>query len=124
MNALIDDTNADNTITSYGLGWIKVAGEQISEPCIVTPNSVLRDLLPQDISNLVPNQLQPLIRIKPEVVIFGTGTNQFFLDNEIALAFESLRIGVEYMSTAAACRSFNVLLAEARSVAGVFYMMS
>ena len=52
-----------------------------------------------------------------------TDKQQLFLDSNVSLALTNQRIGVEYMDTAAACRSFNILLSEERSVVGIFYMI-
>ena len=123
MNALADDPNSDNTITSYGPGWIQIAQTKIDKPCAVTRTTLRTDFLPSNIMNLDIQCLEPTISLGPEVVIIGTGKRQLFLDEKISLILTDQRIGVEYMDTAAACRSFNILLAEERSVIGIFYMI-
>ena len=123
MNALVDDPNSDNTITSYGPGWIKIAQRKIYNPCVVTRATLTTDSLPSNIINLGMRNIEPIVSMSPEVVIIGTGKKQLFLDQKISSILTNQRIGVEYMDTAAACRSFNILLAEERSVVGIFYMI-
>lgn len=123
MNALVDDPNSDNTITSYGPGWIKIAQRKINNPCVVTRTTLTTDSLPSNIMNLGMQNIEPIVSMSPEVVIIGTGKKQLFLDQKISSILTNQRIGVEYMDTAAACRSFNILLAEERSVVGIFYMI-
>ena len=123
MNALVDDPNSDNTITSYGPGWIKIAQRKINNPCVVTRATLTTDSLPSNIMNLGMRNIEPIVSMSPEVVIIGTGKKQLFLDQKISSILTNQRIGVEYMDTAAACRSFNILLAEERSVVGIFYMI-
>ena len=123
MNALVDDPNNDNTITSYGPGWIKIAQRKINNPCVVTRATLTTDSLPSNIMNLGMQNIEPIVSMSPEVVIIGTGKKQLFLDQKISSILTNQRIGVEYMDTAAACRSFNILLAEERSVVGIFYMI-
>ena len=123
MNALVDDPNNDNTITSYGPGWIKIAQRKINNPCVVTRTTLTTDSLPSNITNLGMQNIEPIVSMSPEVVIIGTGEKQLFLDQKISSILTNQRIGVEYMDTAAACRSFNILLAEERSVVGIFYMI-
>lgn len=123
MNALVDDPNNDNTITSYGPGWIKIAQRKINNPCVVTRATLTTDSLPSNIMNLGMRNIEPIVSMSPEVVIIGTGKKQLFLDQKISSILTNQRIGVEYMDTAAACRSFNILLAEERSVVGIFYMI-
>ena len=123
MNALVDDPNSNNTITSYGPGWIMIAQRKINNPCVVTRATLTTDSLPSNIMNLGMRNIEPIVSMSPEVVIIGTGKKQLFLDLKISSILTNQRIGVEYMDTAAACRSFNILLAEERSVVGIFYMI-
>lgn len=53
----------------------------------------------------------------PSFLILGTGSAQVFPAPEIRAAFLQASIGLEAMSTGAACRTYNVLLAEGRPVA-------
>ena len=65
--------------------------------------------------------LQPLIRVADEidVVLIGQGAEIAPLAPELRRLIEEAGIGVEIMSTPSACRTYNVLLAEARRVAAV-----
>jgi uncharacterized protein len=123
MNALVVDPNSSNTITSYGPGWIKIMQSKIDKPCVVTRTTLSVDSLPNNIMDLNIQNMEPIVSLNPEVVIIGTGKKQLFLDKKISSTLTNRRIGVEYMDTAAACRSFNILLAEERSVLGIFYMI-
>lgn len=51
-----------------------------------------------------------------EVLLLGTGAHQVFLSSELAAYLGEAGLGVEPMSTGAACRTYNVLLAEGRRV--------
>jgi uncharacterized protein len=53
----------------------------------------------------------------PGFLLLGTGVAQVFPAPEIRRAFANARVGLEPMDTGAACRTFNVLLAERRPVA-------
>ena len=50
-------------------------------------------------------------------VLLGTGDRQIFPGSDIARAFVEAGIGLEPMTTGAAVRTYNVLLAEGREVA-------
>lgn len=52
--------------------------------------------------------------MEPEVVIYGSGARLIFPPAPVLRALIDARIGVETMDTAAACRTFNVLVAEGR----------
>ena len=51
-----------------------------------------------------------------QFLLLGTGTAQVFPPLELRRAFMESGLGLEVMSTGAACRTYNVLLAEGRPV--------
>ena len=55
-----------------------------------------------------------------QFLLLGTGTNQSFPDVDLQRTFAERNIGLEAMNTGAACRTYNVLLAEGRPVAAAF----
>jgi uncharacterized protein len=57
-----------------------------------------------------------ILALAPEIVIFGSGPKLRFAPPAVLQALYSQRIGVETMDTAAACRTYNVLAGEGRSV--------
>ena len=52
-----------------------------------------------------------------EFLLLGTGATQVFPSPDIRRAFDDAGLGLEIMSTGAAARTYNVLLAEKRAVA-------
>ena len=57
-----------------------------------------------------------LAELRPELVLFGSGARLRFPAPALLKPLIDARIGIETMDTAAACRTYNVLLAEGRSV--------
>ncbi len=55
-------------------------------------------------------------RRRPEAILVGTGGKQQFLHPKIIAALAARGVGVESMTTAAACRTFMVLRGEGRRV--------
>ena len=55
--------------------------------------------------------------IDPDVVILGTGARQRFIHPRLIAALTARRVGVETMDNPAACRTYNILMAEGRRVA-------
>ena len=53
----------------------------------------------------------------PDFLLLGTGEKQHFPSPDLRAAFDDAGIGLEAMNTGAACRTYNVLLAEGRPVA-------
>ena len=59
---------------------------------------------------------QKIIAHKPEVILIGTGNSLIFPHpSSYAPAIEQ-GIGVEFMDSGAACRTYNILLSEDRNV--------
>ena len=57
-----------------------------------------------------------LLQHRPELVLLGTGATQRFPHPRLLSALSDARVGVEMMDTRAACRTFNILIAEDRRV--------
>jgi uncharacterized protein len=57
-----------------------------------------------------------VLALEPEVVLLGTGARQQFLHPSRLAPIYRAGVGVEIMTTAAACRTFNILVAEERRV--------
>lgn len=53
----------------------------------------------------------------PTVLLLGTGAKLVFMSAGVTQAFADAGIGLEVMSTGAAARTYNIMLAEKRSVA-------
>ncbi len=59
--------------------------------------------------------LAPVLELKPDLLLLGTGSGQVFLEPKISWFLLSAGIGVEVMTTPAACRTFNVVMSEGRN---------
>lgn len=90
--------------------------ETISGSFVVSPRHLLRDWAPSTIDELQAAHLEIIIELQPELVILGTGLHLTFPDQRILAGLHQQRIGVEIMDTAAACRTYNILMAEGRFV--------
>ncbi|HXR59504.1 MAG TPA: MTH938/NDUFAF3 family protein, partial [Burkholderiales bacterium] len=57
-----------------------------------------------------------------EILLIGTGPTQRFPHPRLTRALMEKRIGVEVMDTQAACRTYNILIAEGRRVAAAILL--
>ena len=64
----------------------------------------------------LPGEAQ-IAALLPDVVILGTGQRQKFVHPRLMQSLNAKRIGVECMDNQAACRTYNILMAEGRKVA-------
>jgi uncharacterized protein len=70
----------------------------------------------EDFVELTPAHFERVAALDPEVVIFGSGARLRFPPAALLRSLIERGIGVETMDTAAACRTYNVLVSEQRSV--------
>ena len=66
--------------------------------------------------DLAAVHFEQVLALGPEVVIFGSGSRLRFVPPQLVHRLIERRIGVESMDPGAACRTYNVLAAEGRSV--------
>lgn len=71
---------------------------------------------PAAATELAAAHLEQILALKPELVIYGSGPRLVFPAPALARVLFERRIGLETMDTAAACRTYNVLASEGRSV--------
>lgn len=67
-------------------------------------------------AKLQASHFEQLLALRPELVIFGSGERQQFVSPALYRCLIERRIGIETMDTAAACRTYNVLVNEGRKV--------
>lgn len=98
---------------------IRVAEQDYEGSVILSSEHLIDDWPITSFAALEAEHLDPVFDLKPEIVIIGTGKRQAFLSPELMMAFYRRGIGVEAMNTAAAARTFNVLVSEERNVAAI-----
>lgn len=109
-------------IQSYAGGQFRVSGVVYQEAIIVTPmRSFAWEKSADDVRTLSLEDFQPLLDISEEidVVLLGCGTGMSFLDPKLKQALSEQALPVDTMDTGAACRTYNVLMAEGRRVAAM-----
>ncbi len=113
----------DRIIRGYGPGEIRVGGQIYRNSIVVTPQRILQDILPQQCDRLDASHFEMLAGLKPELVILGTGRTLRFPPPQITVSLMRASIGLEVMDTAAACRTYNILMGEDRRVAAALLMI-
>jgi uncharacterized protein len=105
-----------NAITGYGEGYVAVNGQRHESSLIVLPEQ----LLPWDVSEfsrLTVQDFEKLKALQAEILLLGTGPTQRFPHPRLTAPLAAAGIGVEVMNLKAACRTYNILVAEERKVA-------
>ncbi len=111
-----DTLDGVNPITRQQAGCVWVGNTPFQHSVLVPWRG---DVLPWEaatLADLTAAHFDRVAAFKPEVVIFGSGSRLRFLPPALMRGLFEARIGVETMDTAAACRTYNVLVAEGRNV--------
>lgn len=93
-----------------------VGMETIEGSFILSPRHLIRDWAPATVEDLLSEHLEALLALQPELILLGTGPRLQFPDSGLLATIHQQQIGVEVMDTAAACRTYNILMTEGRFV--------
>lgn len=106
-------------IQSYSQGRFRVSGEMYETPLLVFPHYVQEWKAAGSVDTLTKEDFQPLVDVADtiDVILFGSGKEMVFLPAALRSALGEEKLPVESMDTGAACRTYNVLMAEGRRVA-------
>ena len=136
MKFSLEQTTA-NRIVGYDTGEIRIQCRPLQRPggdkppaelvtftqsVIVTPTRIIEDWPPQQVADLTELHLQPVIEAAPEVFLLGTGARLEFALSGLMQPLYAAGIGVETMDTGAACRTYNILIAEGRQVMAALFV--
>ena len=105
-----------NTITAYDDDYVKVNGARHDSSVIVTPSDV-KKWSAADFEHLNEQDFAALADLGADIVLLGTGPRQRFPHPKLTAPLGAARVGLEVMDLKAACRTYNILVAEERKVA-------
>jgi uncharacterized protein len=105
-----------NAISAHEPGVVWVNGQRFEGSLLVPWKGAVTAWQAGSIDTLEAQHFDAVIALKPELVIFGSGARLRFVSPALYRGLIAARIGIETMDTAAACRTYNVLAAEGRSV--------
>lgn len=109
------DESTNCCIHSYEKGQLRLHNKDlITGSVLIQASQSLTDWPVSDPNSLVLSDFDTIIEHKPAVLLLGTGESHVMLDPQIMATLQSHHIGVECMTTIAACRCFVALTAEGR----------
>jgi len=103
-------------VVGYSDAEVRLRERTVTASALITPASVAA--WPVDsVEALKVEHLKPVLALGASVVLLATGARQRFPDRAVLAAAAAAGIGLEVMDVGAACRTYNVLVAEDRAVA-------
>ena len=111
-----------NRITSCGAGFVGVNGTAYTHSVLVTPERVVQWHV-ADPPHLAASDIAALLEHEPEIALLGTGPTLGFPPAQVLRPLIEAKIGYEVMDTAAACRTYGILMAEERRVVAALIVL-
>jgi len=110
--------SGQSIVQGYSESGFRISGQSYDSAVIVTPEQILEWDVP-GFEALSLEAFAPLLDMKDrlDVVLLGTGATIAFLPRELKQELQAEGLHVEVMDSGAACRTYNVLLADGRRVA-------
>jgi uncharacterized protein len=113
-------------IESYGPGQLIISGATYTSPVIVFPETTIA-WSASSVSELTIEHFAPLVEQSSnvEILLLGCGNMQEFVAPSLRRELRTQHhITLDSMDTGAACRTFNILLAEGRRVAAALFLIT
>ena len=103
-------------VRATGAAGIRIGDRWFTRALLLTPEEVIDDWPPQSLAELEDAHFNAIHALTPEVVLLRVGARQQFIHPKRLAGFYERNVGVEVMTTEAACRTFNVLAGDGRKV--------
>lgn len=94
----------------------RISQVTVTRSAVVSAHRLIEDWTPQTFAELRADHIDELAAFHPEIVLIGSGERLRWPDPSLISRLQQQGIGVEVMDTGAACRTFNILIAEQRNV--------
>jgi uncharacterized protein len=117
MKLQLAKTDALNTFTAYGEGYVSVNGMRHRTNIVVQPDRLLAEWTLATFDSLAVADFELLAKLDADVILLGTGQQLRFPDAQLFRPLIEAQKGLEVMDLPAACRTYNILAGEGRKVA-------
>ena len=99
-----------NYIRAYAPGRINVNDRLLNASLVLSPATLMENWPPQRFEDITLQHLETALALEPEILVIGTGRTLQFPEARIMAEIQQRGIGLEVLDTAAACRTYNVLV--------------
>ena len=123
MKLSSDSNPSANLVRAYGPGYFVVNDERHDTSIILSPDRLQTCERIRRLSDIDSEVLAEISDFAAEVILIGTGARHQVPDPEVMSRLTGLGAGVEAMRTDAACRTYNVLVAEDRRVVALLMLI-
>lgn len=124
MQLLRDTDEKILQVRSCEPGVITVGESRITSHLLLSPTRLVAEWPVSDVSGLRPEDFATVTEMQPDLVLLGTGRDLRFPAPLVGATLLEKGIGFEVMDSRAACRTFNILALEGRSVVAAILQVS
>ena len=117
MNLRLENDPLGYRVDSFDNNTASIGEVRYTRSLIITPEKVVHDWPPQHPWELTIDNFEAILTLEPELILVGTGNALTFPDAVTLKGVIRAGIGIDFMDSRAACRTFNILAAEGRHVA-------
>lgn len=118
---LTRESSTSNIIRACEPGRIRVGNTWHTGHLIISRDTILADWAPKQPHEWTFEDLSLALTLRPEILLLGAGAADIVPDVALMAALARTNVGLEFMTTAAACRTYNVLAHEDRVVVAALY---
>ena len=111
-----DNQDEGYVITAYDSTNIVINGKSFTQSLVIAGDQMNDCWGVDSIATLTNEHIDTILSFNPELILIGTGSNLTFPAVEAYAPIISAGIGVDFMDTGAACRTYNILMGEGRGV--------
>ena len=112
-----------NYIRAYAPGRINVNDRLLTTSLVITPRKILENWPPNSPDDITLEHMGAALELAPDILLLGTGARLRFPLPAIVEVVHRHGIDLEVLDTAAACRTYNVLVSENRNVVAALLMI-
>ncbi len=109
-------------IESYGDGGFQISGQNYRGSLLIIDGRVSKWEV-QDFDNISQASLSELLQASPELCFLGCGASMLIPRADVRKIFETSNVALDFMATAAACRSYNIAIGEGRKTAAALLVI-
>ncbi|HFD92562.1 MAG TPA: hypothetical protein ENJ22_04675 [Gammaproteobacteria bacterium] len=100
-----------------------VRRETLHHSLILMPQRLIQDWPPRSFEDLGKAHFDILAELDVEMIVLGTGARLRWPAHDMLSALRDKGMGIEVMDTGAACRTYNILMADRRRFAAALLMI-
>ena len=122
MQFQLERTEGINVISGYDDRGITIGDQRFTQSLVISSNRLTAEWPVTGMDKLDESAFEPVLQHEPEIVLLGSGASHIGADPRWLVWFSNRNIGLEVMDSRAACRTYNILVSEGRSVAAAIIL--